>query len=98
MPSRDAQTELLNSAASGGELRKVQFTGSSRSGASRDRTGDLLLAKSTLGVLIVCRTLPLVANTAFSTSRTAHTLPLFAASACALLSPGVSLARWIAAL
>ena len=66
-------------------------------GASRDRTGDLLLAKWTLGVLIVCHSLPLFANTASLTSGTAHTLPLFAASACSLLSPGVWLARSTAA-
>jgi hypothetical protein len=66
-------------------------------GASRDRTGDLLLAKWTLGVLIVCRTLPLAANTAFSVTESAHTLPLLAASACSLLSPGVWLARSTAA-
>jgi hypothetical protein len=62
---------------------KAHFAGL-LSGANRDRTGDLLLAKLGGTFSTRCHTLPKPEITAKSVLDVCHTLPLFATSACSL--------------
>jgi hypothetical protein len=85
-PGTPLMTNLDDQSANPGSMRELckkrpSAYGVFASGASRDRTGDLLLAKSTVGVIIDGRTLPKPANWASVTDMAARTLPLFAVSA-----------------